>query len=98
VFTGRIVSGTEAAALGLATHVADEPLEAALALAREIAGRSPDAVRAAKRLFDGAFFGSLEEGLRLEEELQRSLIGRPNQIEAVKANVEKRAPRFRDAE
>jgi enoyl-CoA hydratase/carnithine racemase len=98
VFTGRVVSGTEAVALGLATHVADEPVEAALALAREIAERSPDAVRAAKRLFDGAFFGSLEAGLRLEEELQRSLIGRPNQIEAVQANVEKREPRFRDPE
>ncbi|MEK7839403.1 MAG: enoyl-CoA hydratase, partial [candidate division NC10 bacterium] len=58
--------------------------------------RSPDAVRAAKRLLDRAGLVSLEEGLRLEEAIQLSLIRSPNQIEAVLANVEKRAPRFSD--
>ena len=95
-FTGRIVSGTEAVALGLATHVSDSPRESALGLAREIAGRSPDAVRAAKRLLDRAGLVTLEEGLRLEEAIQLSLIRSPNQIEAVLANVEKRPPRFTD--
>jgi enoyl-CoA hydratase/carnithine racemase len=93
-FTGRVVSGSEAVALGLATRTSEKPLDDALALAREIAGKSPDAVRAAKRLLQQAWQGSIEEGLRLEEELQRSLIGRPNQIEAVRANLEKRAPKF----
>src|SRR5437764_7462301 len=51
-YTGRVVSGSEAAALGLVTRVAEDPLAAAVELAREIAGRSPDAVRAAKRLYD----------------------------------------------
>ncbi len=95
-FTGRVVSGTEAAELGLATHVSESPREAALALAREIEGRSPSAVRAGKRLLEGAGFGSLEEGLRLEEELQRGLLGGANQTEAVRANLEKRAPGFQD--
>ena len=95
-YTGRVVSGTEAVALGLATRAVETPREAALELARDIAARSPDAVRAAKRLLDASGVVGLAEGLRLEEELQRSLIGRPNQIEAVRANVEKRAPRFRD--
>lgn len=95
-FTGRVVSGTEAVALGLATRTSEKPLEDALALAREIAGKSPDAVRAAKRLLQQAWQGSIADGLKLEEELQRSLIGKPNQIEAVKANLEKRAPRFID--
>ncbi|MBI3106043.1 MAG: enoyl-CoA hydratase/isomerase family protein, partial [Candidatus Rokubacteria bacterium] len=95
-FTGRLVSGTGAVALGLATHVSDSPREAALGLAREIAGRSPDAVRAAKRLLDRAGLVGLEEGLRLEEAIQLSLIRSPNQIEAVLANVEKRPPRFSD--
>jgi enoyl-CoA hydratase/carnithine racemase len=45
-FTGRVISGREAAELGLATHLSDTPREAALELAREIAGRSPSAVRA----------------------------------------------------
>jgi enoyl-CoA hydratase/carnithine racemase len=97
-FTGRIVSGEEAVALGLATHLSDTPRASAFALAREIAGRSPCAVRAAKRLLDHAPRGSVEEGLRLEEELQRSLIGGPNQVEAVRANLEKRSPRFADPE
>jgi len=97
-FTGRILSGTEAAELGLATHLSTTPREAALELAREIAGRSPDAVRAAKRLFQASGLVPVEEGLRLEESLQVSLIGRPNQVEAVKANLEKRDPDFRDPE
>ncbi|MBI4636198.1 MAG: crotonase/enoyl-CoA hydratase family protein [Candidatus Rokubacteria bacterium] len=95
-FTGRIVSGAEAVSLGLATHVAERPWEAAMALAREIAGKSPDAIRAAKRLLNRAVTATLEEGLRLEEEIQRSVLGRPNQLEAVQANLEKRAPQFRD--
>lgn len=97
-FTARVVSGTEAKELRLATHVSDDPRRDALALAREIAGRSPDAVRAAKKLLNTALLGSVADGLRLEAELQGTLIGRPNQLEAVKANLERREPRFRDPE
>ncbi len=96
-FTGRVISGTEATALGLATHVSSEPREDALALAREIAGKSPDAIRAGKRLLNSAGLVSLAEGLRLEETVQLSVIGKPNQLEAVQANLEKRPPRFGDA-
>jgi enoyl-CoA hydratase/carnithine racemase len=78
--------------------VSDDPYRDALALAREIAGKSPDAIRAAKKLLNTALLGSVEEGLKLEALLQASLIGKPNQLEAVKANFEKRAPRFRDPE
>jgi len=95
-FTARVVSGTEAKELGLATHVSDDPHADAMALAREIAGRSPDAIRAAKQLWNRAVLGSHEEGLALEEQLQRSVMGGPNQLEAVKANMEKRPPRFED--
>ena len=84
--------------LGLATRVSESPREDAFALAREIAAHSPDAVRAAKRLLEGAWSGDVAEGLRLEEELQRSLLGRPNQVEAVRANLERRPPKFRDPE
>jgi enoyl-CoA hydratase/carnithine racemase len=93
-FTGRIVSGTEAAALGLATHVSDTPREAALELAREIATKSPSAIRAGKLLIDTSGRLDLEAGLRLEEELQSTLLGQPDQIEAVRANAEKREPKF----
>ena len=95
-YTGRIVSGTEAVELGLATRVSDTPYQAALELAGEIAGRSPDAVRAAKQLLTAAPLVGVEEGLLLEEKLQRSLIGQPNQIEAVQANLQKREPKFDD--
>jgi enoyl-CoA hydratase/carnithine racemase len=97
-YTARIVPGPEAVALGLATRTSERPREEAFDLAREIAGRSPDAVRAAKQLLDAASVSSVEEGLRLEEKLQASLIGRPDQVEAVKANLEKRPPRFGDPE
>jgi len=95
-FTGRVISGTEAKSLGLATRLSERPREDALALAAEIASKSPDAIRAAKKLLQEAWQGSVADGLRLEENLQRSLIGRPNQVESVKANFEKRAPRFSD--
>ena len=95
-FSGRIVSGSEAVELGLATRVAADPRAAALELAAEIASKSPDAIRAAKRLLDASGVVPVAEGLRLEESLQLGLIGRPNQIESVRANLEKRAPRFQD--
>jgi len=97
-FTGRIVSGEEAERIGLATHVAAHPREAALALAREIAGKSPHAIRAGKQLLNEAYRSTLEGGLRLEEKLQLSLIGSPNQMEAVQANLQKRPPQFEDPE
>ena len=95
-FTGRIVSGTEAVELGLATRVAADPRAAALEVAAEIAAKSPDAIRSAKRLLDASGVVSVAEGLHLEEQLQLGLIGRGNQIESVRANLEKRAPRFED--
>lgn len=95
-FSGRIVSGTEALALGLVTRVVDDPVELALSTAREIAGRSPHAVRAAKKLLNASGVVSIEEGLLLEETEQKALLGSPNQMEAVMANFQKRPPRFED--
>ncbi len=95
-FSGRIVPGTEAVELGLATYLSDTPREAALELAHEIAARSPDAIRAGKRLLNESVQLSQDEGLRLEAAIQSTLIGGTNQIEAVKANLEKRAPAFSD--
>jgi enoyl-CoA hydratase/carnithine racemase len=95
-YTGRIISGAEAVELGLATHLADDPLAAATELAREIASKSPDAIRPAKRLFNTAVNSGVREGLELEEQLQLSLMGTPNQVEAVMSNFEKRDARFKD--
>lgn len=95
-WTGRKVTGTEAAALGLVTRVDDDPRAAALELAAEIASKNPDAVRGAKALIDAAWDLDLPAGLALEEDIQRAILGSPNQLEAVRANFEKRAPDFKD--
>jgi enoyl-CoA hydratase/carnithine racemase len=95
-YTARVFSGSEALSLGVVTRVAEDPLADALALAREIAGRSPDAVRSAKRLFDEAWTGSPTETLSLEAELQMKLIGSPNQLAAVAAGFTKEPATFVD--
>jgi enoyl-CoA hydratase/carnithine racemase len=95
-FTGRIVSGTEAVALGLCTRVAADPVGETLALAREIAKRSPDAVRAVKRLYEAAPLLDVAAAFRLETDLQLALLGSPNQLEAVAATLGRREPVFRD--
>ena len=95
-FTGRIVAAPEALALGLVTKIADDPLAAALALAKEIADKSPDAIRAGKRLLEATWRADPGPGLRLEASLQGALIGGANQIEAVKSNFEKRVAQYQD--
>jgi enoyl-CoA hydratase/carnithine racemase len=97
-FTARVFSGEEGARLGVVTHLADDPLTAAHELASQIAGRSPDAVRRAKRLFEESWTGPAEETLRLEAELQLELIGSPNQLAAVMAGMNKQPPEFVDPE
>jgi enoyl-CoA hydratase/carnithine racemase len=95
-FTGRVFDGTEAAGLGVVTRCSDDPLAAAGALAAEIAGRSPDAVRGAKRLFEEAWTGAASDTLALEAELQLGLIGSPNQMAAVTAGFTKEPAEFVD--
>jgi enoyl-CoA hydratase/carnithine racemase len=65
-------------------------------LASEIASKSPDAIRAGKKLLNASRLVTVAEGLKLEAELQKSIIGQPNQVEAVRANQEKRDPKFKD--
>jgi enoyl-CoA hydratase/carnithine racemase len=96
VFTARMFDGREALALGLATSLSDTPHDAAMSMAREIAGRSPDAVRGAKALLNHLFDDGAAEQFAEERRVISSLIGRPNQIEAVTANFDKRAPAFTD--
>ncbi len=95
-FTGRMVSGSEAGEIGLATHVSDDPRQLALELAEDIASKSPDAIRAAKRLFNEAPKVSTADGFAQERAEIGQLIGSANQIEAVTAYFEKRAPDFAD--
>lgn len=98
-YSGRVVGADEAVALGLATRVCDDPLAEARALAAAIAARNPSAVRAAKRLLNRAsrsLDASAADLLQAESDEQQALIGQPNQQEAVRANLQRRVPRFVD--
>jgi enoyl-CoA hydratase/carnithine racemase len=97
-FTGQVLSGREAQQLGLVTQVAEDPHAEAMNMAREIASKSPDAIRAAKQLFETAWHADAKTGLELEAELQAGLMGSANQREAVAANFAKRAPAFSNPE
>jgi enoyl-CoA hydratase/carnithine racemase len=96
--TGRVFSGAEALAYGFATNLHADPLAAARATAREIAGRNPDAVRALKRLLNMASDTDTAAILIAESKEQAALLGSSNQVEAVRAGVEGRAGRFADSE
>jgi enoyl-CoA hydratase/carnithine racemase len=95
-YTGRVFSGTEGRELGVVTHVREDPLSSARALAAEIATKSPDAVRGAKRLFEESWTAPAGQTLALEAELQLGLMGSPNQLAAVSAGVTKQPPEFAD--
>ncbi|MBV9331054.1 MAG: crotonase/enoyl-CoA hydratase family protein [Alphaproteobacteria bacterium] len=95
-FTGRIFTGEEALRHGIATRVTSDPRGEALALAAEIASKNPQAIRAGKRLFNLAADADQKSILLEETREQVALIGAPNQVEAVMANMQKRAPTFVD--
>ena len=96
VYTNREFTGREAQELGLATFVEEDPLARATALARTIAGKNPAAVRGSKRLFDAMHDRDTDTILMAESEEQDQVIRKPNQIEAVMAEMQKRAPQFED--
>jgi enoyl-CoA hydratase/carnithine racemase len=95
-FTGRVFTGAEALGYGLVTRLDADPRALALATAREIATRSPDAVRALKRLFAGQSAPAAAAGLLAECVEQQKLLGTPNQVETVRASRDKRPPVFSD--
>lgn len=94
VFTNEEFSGVEACALGFATEASEVPLERAMALAETIVQKNPDAIRAAKRLSNMLAHASDPAILLAESAEQEKIIGQPNQLEAVMAQMEGRAPSF----
>ena len=96
VYTAREFDADEALAHGFVTRLADDPLAEALALARTIAGRSPHAVRGAKRLLNMAHDADPAAMLKAETDEQMKVIGKPNMMEAVAANMARRTPVFAD--
>jgi enoyl-CoA hydratase/carnithine racemase len=96
IWSARIFDGVEAHALGLATRLADAPLDAALALAADIASFSPDAIRAAKRMLSLTEATKMLKVLGVESSEQSALLNSANQKEAVRAGLARTAPNFVD--
>lgn len=96
VWSGRMVEGTEAVQIGLATKVADDPRSAALEMAADFAGKSPHAIRAAKRLMTSAPQATDAEAFAAERAEIGALIGSANQVEAIQAFFEKRPANYVD--
>jgi enoyl-CoA hydratase/carnithine racemase len=95
-YSGRIFTGEEGERLGVVTRLTTDPRGEALAAAREIALKNPDAIRAAKRMMNALPLVSDADGLLAESREQDSLAGKPNQVEAVMAQLQKRPPQFQD--
>ncbi len=94
VFSARVISGTQAHEFGVVTRISESPLDVAMQIAREIAERSPDAVRGAKALINRLSNAGAAEHFAEERRIIQSLIGKPNQVEAVMSNFEKRSANF----
>lgn len=95
MMTGRVMDAAEAQSLGLVTRIAENPLTAAREMAAALLTRSPDALTGSKALVEEGWVMAPGEGLGLEARLQAAIIGAPNQIEMVMANMQKRDPKFR---
>ncbi len=96
IYTNREFSGAEGYQLGFVTHVSDVPYQDALELARTIANKNPDAIRAAKALCNLAAHADDEAILRAESDAQIPIMRSPNQMESVAAQMERRKPVFSD--
>lgn len=94
--TARVVSGSEAVALGLATKVADNPVQGADELAEELVTRSPDALAAAKRLFERSWTASARATFRRERREQLHLLRAPNTARARRAAFQGERAEFRE--
>ena len=95
-YTNRTFSGVEGVTMGFATSSDEAPLAVAKALAVAISARNPDAIRAAKRLFNASQDSALDAILMAESVEQQALLGSANQMEAVRSQMERRPGRFTD--
>jgi enoyl-CoA hydratase/carnithine racemase len=94
VYSGRIVTAPEAVHLGLATRISESPIDDAMSMANNLANLSPNALREAKKLIKFTSENDRAAILQQESDVQDQLLGGPDQKEAVKAYLEKRAPQF----
>ena len=95
-FTGEALDAQAALACGLVSRVvpADGLQEAALALARKIAANPSGVLRMTKRLLREGERATLESLLEISASYQAIAHMEPDHHEAVRAFIEKRAPKF----
>lgn len=93
-FSGRRLGAPDAMRLGFVQKVVahGDELEAAVALARAIASKSPIALRFAKEALNQSEALSLNEGYAVEQEFSQRLAQTKDAREAVQAFVERRQP------
>ena len=92
IYTAAPISAAQAASWGLITELADDPVAAAQKLATDIAGKGPNAIRAAKNLCAYAYTASPADVLKEESRVQVSLLGKPEQMEVIAAQFAKDPP------
>lgn len=95
-YTATPIDAAQAERWGLVTQLDEDPLAAAMALATTIAGKSPSAIRAAKRLCAYAEVSDANAVLLQESREQAELLGRPDQMEVIAAEFGKRPAVFKD--
>ncbi len=95
-YTGREFTAEDGLAMGFVSRIDNDPHGAAMALATQIAGRNPHAVRGIKRLANAAPDKDADKILLNESHEQQQLLGSKNQMEAIAANMQKRTPDFDD--
>jgi enoyl-CoA hydratase len=96
ILTGRMLSADEARDAGLVARVVVKEawLEEAKRVAREIAAKSPIAVRLAKEAVDNAFDAPLSAAVEFERRAFYLARASDDATEGLTAFVEKRKPRF----
>jgi enoyl-CoA hydratase/carnithine racemase len=100
ILTGAALDGAEAARIGLATYLAKDARALARiagALAQALMSRAPLAARLVKDAVLKGYDMTLEQGVRLEEDLYALLQTTADRGEGVRAFLDKRKPLFRGA-
>ena len=97
VFTGEMISATEALSLGFIEKVVPtgKSMEAALNLAERIIEKGPLGVAAGKKVINRARDLSIQQGLELESELWANLTATEDMKEGARAFIEKRKPQYK---